>query len=139
LDYSEYLFICERLNNGVSLKDIRAYISFKERQKEDYDAKMAEKNVAENTQMNVQMEEAKTQREIAADDAKTKNLIKVEYFKTLFQGMLAEQGAEQKLQQMGMQMGFDAGQAMSEQAQNPQQQQGVPQGQPPAPPEIPTA
>lgn len=125
LDYSEYLFICERLNNGNSLKDIRAYIAFKERQKEEYDAKVAEQNQLGNAQVSAQIEDAKAQREIMVDSAKSKNQIQVEYFKTLFQGMLNEQGAEQRLREMGMQMGFDAGKMMNEQnMQQPQQEQG---------------
>lgn len=128
LTYSEYLFIVDRLNCGASLKDIRAYIAFKERQREEMDMKIAERNNAMNDQMMAQQEELKTKRELSKEDARAKREVQVEYYKAMFQAMLAEQQSANKLKEMGLQMGFDAGQFMAEQGGMPQESpQGMPQ------------
>jgi DNA-binding transcriptional MerR regulator len=143
LSYSEYLFIIDRLNSGASLKDIRAYIMFKERQREEMDLQAAEKNQAMNAQIMQQQEQMKMQKEMATIEGKTKGEIMIEYWKTYFQALLNEQAGSQKLKEMGLQMGFEAGKFMAgQEAPQGVEQQGMlqegmpPTSEPPAPEQV---
>jgi hypothetical protein len=128
ITHSEYLFIVDRLNNGASLKDIRAYIMFKERQREEMDNKKSEQMQMMNAQIMEASEDKKTQRELMKNEAKTSGEIKVLYYKTFFEALLQEQKGTQALKEMGLQMGFEAGKSKFE--NDAQQQQGMPQEQP---------
>jgi hypothetical protein len=138
------LFIVDRLNNGASLKDIRAYIMFKERQREEMDNKKSEQMQMINAQIMEATEDKKTQRELAKNEAKTTGEIKVLYYKAFFDALLQEQKGTQALKEMGLQMGFEAGKSnfensmqQQQRGQEGQQGQSMPQTQnaPPIPQE----
>lgn len=143
ITHSEYLFIVDRLNNGASLKDIRAYIMFKERQREEMDNKKSEQMQMINAQIMEATEDKKTQRELAKNEAKTTGEIKVLYYKAFFDALLQEQKGTQALKEMGLQMGFEAGKSnfentmQQQQGKEGQQGQSMPQTQnaPPIPQE----
>lgn len=129
---SEYLFIVDALMCGRPLKYIIAYINYKEKFREEMDAKMAAQAQKANTEDAIMVAQEKAKAEKEKFTHETNENIRFEGMKSLFQIIVnssktAEEG-EQKIKQLQLDLGFKLGQEIN--ANNMNQQPG-PEGENP--------
>jgi hypothetical protein len=138
---SEYLFIVDGLKMGRSIKDIMAYIGYKERLRDMAQQQSMETNQKMNAQAAMQQEMLKKAGEIDLEKAKTDNQIKVEFFKNYFKAM-AEMAVDkawniEQMKAQALSLGIEIGREQMPQASTTPEMGGQEGGMQEAPQETP--
>lgn len=124
LTYSDYLFIVEHLNTGAGIKYARAFIAYKEGERDKQASQMAQANVQNQTQSQMQLEQLKIKSELLKIQAQLdadKERITLE---------AAMKTATDQAQFVMQQELLNTQRQLSPQEQMQGSPQGIPQGQP---------
>lgn len=131
LSASDVFFVIDRLNLGMPLEQIRAYINYKERERDRQQQEIAKQAEQVNTERLLQAEQVKSEQERNTEELKSKLKIREAFFSEMFKA-IAQQSIDnnwnsEQMKAEALKMGFDYGKYIDEkQAAQPVGQQQAP-------------